>query len=185
MHWLSLPQTMIQPMFSLTSKIQSPSASLTFVFVFEMKIQSNQQTQIWRANQNVLYFWIRSRACGGMVVFRCQKRPFRNPLMSMHVCELFRVIYLPFMVYISDLGLLYHLCELEKYLVSFPIFSAAKPVSKEILNFYARTVVDVHLKCTAFSSTSFSFSLSPSPCPCECYLRLSAIIETTAWWRSN
>lgn len=38
---------------------------------------------------------------------------------------------------------IYHLCELEKYLVSFPIFSAAKPKSKEILNSSACTVADV------------------------------------------
>lgn len=74
-----------------------------------------------------------------------------------------------------------HLCKLEKYLVSFIIFSAVKPASKGILNSAARTVVEVpQSSAFAFSYPSFYFSLLPLSMSLQCYLRFSAIIKLTA-----
>lgn len=121
-------------------------ANLTFAFGFELKSESNKQTKLSRANQNVF-------------AFRNQKQSLRwdcyLPLSKVTFVEFFCVSVsvrahvrmmcgiCPVRLRVHDRELLYHLCELEKYFVSFPIFSAAKPMSKEILNLSTSTVEDI------------------------------------------
>lgn len=140
-------------MFSFALQIQSCFSKLwRLVFEFEMKVNQTNKQKISRANQNVLYSGIRSRACGGMVCLPLSKMTFvkfflcicvRFSLsLSECVCKLYTC---PLCLCVSDCELLYHLCELEKHLVSFPIFSAAKPVSE-------RNIKLLHTHCGGRSS---------------------------------
>lgn len=64
------------PMFSFPLQMQSFSASLTFVFELEMNVnQTNSKKKKLKYKSKCFVFKIRSRACGGTVVYCCQKRP--------------------------------------------------------------------------------------------------------------
>lgn len=161
-------------MFSFLSQIRSSSASSTFVFEFKMKSKLNKQTKISRANQYVLYFLNQKQNLWWDGCLPLSKMTFVEflPLcicIYIWVCANVRVIHMPLMPVPQRLRVsTQHLCELEKYLVSFKVFSAVKPVSEEILNSSARTVVDVpQSKAFSFSYPSFPFSLFPCPCPCD------------------
>lgn len=76
---------------------------------------------------------------------------------------------------------------LEKHSISFPIFPAAKPVSKEVL-LHARWRSSLTSQSQLGSTLLLLFPPPHSPSapfpsarPCDIYLRLSAIMETTAW----
>lgn len=147
------------------------------VFEFEIKSKSNKQTKLSRANQNVLYFWIRSRACGGVVVYRCQKWPLWNSFMYLRVraCIRMRV----WMIYIPFMPVRQWLWASISPMWAWEILS----VISNLFNCQTSEQRNIKLLCThcggrssitsqsqpgstafSFSSPSFSFSLS-SPCP--------------------
>lgn len=124
------------------SQIQSPAASLTLSF-WSLSRELNQANKQKSREQFKMFCISESEADPAV---GCLFTAVRDDLCGFFFPFIYLLMImcpLCFCISYGELLYHYHLCTLEKYLVSFPISSAAKPVSKEILNSSARTAVDV------------------------------------------